>query len=365
MMLEFPSTHNNWRLDVVSILAVLGENNIKLNANLINLSWTCLLPRLIPAPQGLLSARMKTLPYEEDGQVFGIHSRNLREGLNYFANILHGTGDQLEPYTTREIFISWNKKSKNTTFRLKTFGFLQWITVGSCLASVGLLSWAIVIRDGVATIGIILMSFAAPFLCIGARWNFSPPRRTSPRSWDPSGDVVFRSRSGNFTVVHCTEDIARCLYFAPDRPIYAVESYIGIGLGGIVGGLTLIVSIILFGNCSWTMQAAISVTYTVLNVLYWFAAVLSIRNPRAAWDFSCFIVEEPKSTPNPTYTKALAQAIRMSRDTGWVEKTKAMPESEAWREWLQEAGDHFDDDSWDAQEALSRLMSRGNGVHTV
>jgi hypothetical protein len=96
------------------------------------------------------------------------------------------------------------------------------------------------------------------------------------------------------------------------------------------------------------MQAALAVTYAVLNISYWFAAVLSIRNPRAAWDFSCFTVKESKRIRNQTYTNALGQAIRMSRTTDWVYQTKAAPETEAWRKWLQAAHEHLDDDSWDA-----------------
>jgi len=89
-MLNFPpKPRDTWRLDVVSILAVLGENNIKLNAPLITLSWTCLLPRLVPAPQGLLAERIKTLPYEEGVKVVGTFSGNLRDGLNYFGKSLY------------------------------------------------------------------------------------------------------------------------------------------------------------------------------------------------------------------------------------------------------------------------------------
>jgi hypothetical protein len=149
-MLEFPSARNDRRLDVVSILAILGENNIKFNAHLINLSWTCLLPRLLPAPQGLLSERMKVLPYEEDVKVWGISSGNRREGLNYFATVLHGSGLGLEPYTTRELRITRIKDSKVSMFKLKRFGPLNSIAVASSFVSLGLLIWAILIRDGLA-----------------------------------------------------------------------------------------------------------------------------------------------------------------------------------------------------------------------
>lgn len=45
-MLQFSSDRTDWRLDVVSILAILGESNIKLNAHLITSTRLCYLPRL-------------------------------------------------------------------------------------------------------------------------------------------------------------------------------------------------------------------------------------------------------------------------------------------------------------------------------
>lgn len=43
-----------WRFDIVSLLAVIGENSIEAHSQALTSSWTCMLPRLIPAPQVLL-----------------------------------------------------------------------------------------------------------------------------------------------------------------------------------------------------------------------------------------------------------------------------------------------------------------------
>jgi hypothetical protein len=237
---------------------------------------------------------------------------------------------------------------------LKKFGPLNLIAVASSLASLGLLIWAILIKDGVATIGIVIMSLAAPCLCIGTKWSLSLPYREPHRSFPE--DVVFRNREGTFTIVHCTESIARAIYFAPERPVYTVKSWVGIGTGGIVGGLTLIVAIVLFGNCGWTMQAALAVTYALLNVAYWLAAVLTIRDPKLAWDCSWVKVDEIGVTTSTSFTPALWHAMRLLRSTSWVKEANWMPRSAAWEAWLQVASEHLDDPDWDPTKALTEAL---------
>ena len=86
-MLHFASPRTDWRLDAVSILAILGESNIKLNSHLITSTRLCYLPRLMPAPQGLLDERrMKQLPQEEDVKVAGVLNGNKAEGLQAIVN---------------------------------------------------------------------------------------------------------------------------------------------------------------------------------------------------------------------------------------------------------------------------------------
>lgn len=88
-MFEFPSSRNDWRLDIVSILAVLGESHIKIHAQAITASRLCLLPRLLPNPQALLQqARPKRLPYVEDVTVYGVRRGSKRDGLNFIPNLI-------------------------------------------------------------------------------------------------------------------------------------------------------------------------------------------------------------------------------------------------------------------------------------
>ncbi|QDS75749.1 hypothetical protein FKW77_008533 [Venturia effusa] len=357
-MLAFPDHRQAWRLDIVSILAVLGENNIKFNAHLINLSWTCLLPRLLPAPQGLLSERMKILPYEEDVIVYSPTSGTSRTGLNYFANLMHGDGSREPLYTTRELRVWRMGDSRsgrfkgNAGFKLKSFGPLNVIAVVSCLMSLGLLGWAVRIGDGVATVGIVVMSLAAPFLCIGTRWELPPLEVRHRNQFGPPADVVIRNREGTFTVVRCTEEVARALYFTPEQRVYRVENWVGIATGAF-----------------WTMQLALGVAYAVLNVAYWFAAVLTIRDPELAWDFSWLGIEEVGRLKSPARDEGIAgeaeggteqtnsfelglfYAIRLLKSTKWVRETGAVPRTEAWDEWLHLAHEHLDDETWDAKRA--------------
>lgn len=63
-----------WRLDIVSLLAVIGESSMADHSQAMTSSWTCLLPRLVPAPQVLLKAiRPGRLP-QVPATVVGVHS---------------------------------------------------------------------------------------------------------------------------------------------------------------------------------------------------------------------------------------------------------------------------------------------------
>src|SRR5271154_2813422 len=106
MGIHFSSQRTDWRLDVVSILAILGESNIKLNAHIITSTRLCYLPRLMPAPQGLLGeSRMKQLPQEKDVDVVGVFNGNKSDGLNYFAALLHEQALQDPNFTVRTMQI--------------------------------------------------------------------------------------------------------------------------------------------------------------------------------------------------------------------------------------------------------------------
>ncbi|EME43918.1 hypothetical protein DOTSEDRAFT_79851 [Dothistroma septosporum NZE10] len=329
-MLEFPSPRNNWRLDIVSILAVLGESNVKVNGHLITAQWTCLLPRLMPAPQGLLAEKhMKRMPLEDDV---------LRCGLYVGELTIKWDDDTLSEEDRRSPAIA-----------SRLLSAISIIAMISSMVSLGLLIWAALTSDGVAVLGIIVMSFAAPVLCAGSRYHLRIPARAGGVT--PPENVVFRTRDGAFTVVHCNEDIARLLCFSPEAPAYTMDVYTNRLSRDVVGGLMSIVSISLFGNCSWTMQVA----YAFLNVSYWVAAILPERH---SWRFDTLIITTQERIRKASFTAAFWVAMNRSRTTSWVKASRAIPDTRVWDGWLQEAGRNINEspDAWDSHDAFGRLL---------
>jgi hypothetical protein len=328
--INFPQVRDDWNLDVVNILAFLGEHNIIACSQQICMSWTCFVPRLIPAPQGLLAQRPKKLASEDEVPVTGIYTDINRPNLQYFGRMLHTDGSDLPPFTTRVLTIRWDPENKDgslkrNSLRPRLFSPMNIIAVLSCAMSLGLAGWALVLGDAVALTGILVMSFTTPLLCVGMRWTpylIGTPSRRSGQL--PPGTVVIKSSNGCFTVVQCGQHIARLLYFHPEYIDYAVSSFTGRGLSGTVGGLTLVGSIVLFGNAVWTIKAALAVTYTVLNLLYWIAAILPVQLP---WHID-LVISPPQITEHSTFTQCLWTTIYTTKKIDWAKEH--VPKTEAW-----------------------------------
>ena len=94
-----------WRLDVVTLLAVIGESAIAENALTITATPFCLIPRIIPAPQALLKAfRPPRLP-SVAARMVGVHSGIVLDSVGFFANILHPL-DELPSYGLKVLEIT-------------------------------------------------------------------------------------------------------------------------------------------------------------------------------------------------------------------------------------------------------------------
>ncbi|RYP60059.1 hypothetical protein DL770_010070 [Monosporascus sp. CRB-9-2] len=94
-----------WRLDVVTLLAVIGESSIADHAQTITASMMCLLPRIIPAPQALLKpSRPLRLP-EVNAKMTGVYSGVTLDTVGFFANILHPL-DELQPFSFKVLEIT-------------------------------------------------------------------------------------------------------------------------------------------------------------------------------------------------------------------------------------------------------------------
>ncbi|KAI0193113.1 hypothetical protein F4808DRAFT_464902 [Astrocystis sublimbata] len=101
-----------WRLDVVTLLAVIGESSVAEHSQVITSSVLCLLPRIIPAPQALLKpSRPQRLP-ETTAKMTGVYSGVVLDTVGFFANIIHPL-DELQPFAFKVMEIK--HRDRNTT----------------------------------------------------------------------------------------------------------------------------------------------------------------------------------------------------------------------------------------------------------
>ncbi|KAI4112704.1 MAG: hypothetical protein LQ345_006186 [Seirophora villosa] len=318
-MFEFPSSRNDWRLDIVSILAVLGESHIKIHAQAITASRLCLLPRLLPNPQALLQqARPKRLP--------------------------------LPPYAVQTTEIGWTRGQEKVPVVYRTLAPLNVVAIASSLLSIAVLIWSALLHDGVAFIGVLLISLASSALGYASYWRRNLPNRVA-RRMTPIEEIVLQTRWEAFVIVLCKDDIARSLYWQPEDCRYASSSRAARLLGGVVGGLMVLAGVVLFANCSsWAMQAAIGTSYATLNVVYWLVTVM----PEAwSWDLRCYDVRSRQDTvQHPNFIAAVSSAIRLTWSTRWVHDHQVLPKSAVWSRWLEMAEEQLDKDYWDAEKSF-------------
>ncbi|KAI1387538.1 uncharacterized protein F4822DRAFT_406845 [Hypoxylon trugodes] len=94
-----------WRLDVVTLLAVIGESSVAEHTQTITASIFCLLPRIIPAPQAFLKpSRPIRLP-ETTAKMTGVHSGVTLDTVGFFASIIHPL-EELQPYSVKVLRIT-------------------------------------------------------------------------------------------------------------------------------------------------------------------------------------------------------------------------------------------------------------------
>ena len=318
-MLQFPSSRNDWRFDVVSILAVLGESNIRINYQVVTASRFYLLPRLIPPPQAFLrEKRPKHLVSASDVNVYGVQSGNTRWGVIHLARMLHEI-DSARAFSIREVTIT--KTNEKFLARIgRWHSPTNLLAISSCLLSIGLLVLAALLRDGVALTGILIMSLAFSALGLASLWQrvlpYLPHRKESKgRDID---DIVLQTHWGAFLVVHCDMDIARQLYWTPEECAYRVSDINYRITGGVLGGLAITVGIVPFDNCSWVMQIAIRVSYAALNMIYWFISSLP---PSWSWDFSRLSMKHIDHQAT-TFTSAIYLAIQLTNQQNGFGQTK-------------------------------------------
>jgi hypothetical protein len=417
----FPDGKNNssgWRLDIVSLLAVIGESSMESHSQALTSSWTCILPRIIPAPQALLKPSRPTRMPQVNAAVVGVHNGTLVQTLNYFPNILHPVED-FPPFAFKVLRITHARNKLSTppsavlereklpsasnsvdmlgmvesgppppparqstisTLRDRlsenkkkprvppqTLSPLNIISLLSFMWTIGLIIWARYQRDGTAIVALATISCASSIVGYASWWSPVLMKRTF-KSKVPAGDVIIRTREGAFLLVKCNEDVARELYTGTEECQY----YVGTQQYRIlvaIGTFLLMVSVVLLGNCNFAMQAAIGASYIVLNGAFWGSSL--IRKGRF-WDLSNYDVVD--DTPpdaadahleqcdtvegRPSFTRTMWFAIRETKKIGWVKRGGAAPKTDEWDEWLRLAEQEASNGNraWNAVETRETVV---------
>jgi hypothetical protein len=334
-------SYKELQLDIVGFLAILGEGSVLANAQVSTLSRWIFLPRLLPAPQALMRPTRPDKLEPFAGHVTGIVSGNHRDYINHIGNIVCDANN-LPEYSVRVVRI---ERVSNKPIKTKTFGPLTVVLlVGFALSGI-LLALSIWQRDGMSIVALVLLSCLSSLIGLSNKWELELPTRREKKGKVPRGDVVIRYPKGSFLIVRCAEDVARELYFAPESICYLLSHAPVYRIFSLVGTMMLMGGVICLANAQIQVQIAWAGSYMLLGALYWIVAALPSK---MHWDTSCYkVIQECLSdsamkkkgwpSENKTYTQALWKAICVTKDTAWVEKSSACPETPAWKDWLLEA----------------------------
>ncbi len=216
------------RLDIVGIIAILGEASITRNAQVTSLAWFSVLPRLMPAPHALLEHERKYRLPTAPGIIAGAYSGTVKKEINFFAQLLHpdpledfqvelvqvtrkatGKAKQSRPTSTtstKDIPLETNeprffgrrkKVLRNTkqprSFGPRKYGPLFWVSLGGSAMSLALIGLSIHYHDGFSLLSTVMLSLVSSFVGYGTHWSLvfkEPPVSDERRDAIPRSDVI-------------------------------------------------------------------------------------------------------------------------------------------------------------------------------
>lgn len=300
----FLSSFDDLQLDIVGIVAILGEASTLRVSQIAALSWYHELPRLMPAPQALLKHSLeKRLPIEP-GRVVGAYSGNVNQELNFFCQLLHPR--ELKDYEVE--FVTVKKRigmEDRPPYEVHPASSLLALSLLGSALSITLVVLSVVYNDGWALIGTILLSLTSTLVGFASRWKLEvkqPPKDRLTKI-HRSDVVIFYPRTGAFRIVRCSEFEAR-LYFTAER-CKSLLNDTWYRVFALSGTLTLIFGLISIGNAQTIMQVTFAATYVLLNIAYWLAsAVGSHKHWIHSYDVQVHDFElPPPAMPPPLSTQ--------------------------------------------------------------
>lgn len=273
------------QLDIVGIVAILGEGSTQRNAQASALSWHHILPRIYPAPQALLKHHQDKLLPVDPGIVVGATSGRIRHELNFFTRLLHD--EDVPPFSVQMLDVQ-RKPSKirkkegqdvsvqRPAMAVKKYGHLAGLSILGCCMSIVLFVLALWQDDGPALLADICLSTCSSLVGF-ASWSIFDVREETPTRKNedlPLSDVIiFYPARGSFRVIHCSEETSR-LYFRVEhcRHYFTDNQYRIIAL---FSSVLLMAGLIMLGNAQAILQAAFAASYILLNALYWASSALN------------------------------------------------------------------------------------------
>ena len=290
----------------------------------------------------------------------------INEKVNHVASVLHD-GPSLPEYSVKCYRLSANPNAHEVEAAWD--GPLTYVSVLGFLMTIGLIVLSVVRDDGMALVSTLALSSLSTLIGFGSMWKLELPKRRAKRHV-PQSDVVIKYPQGAFVVVKCDEEMARKLYWHPEKCNYVV-SVQWYRLMSLIGTLLLMIGVISLSNAQTIQQICFAGSYMILHAAYWFVAALP---PHYHWNMNCFHKDEEKyvgGSKNENFTEALWQAIAITRSTDWVRIGNIAPQTKGWDNWLAEAkkeacknkvqenyatGEIILPD-WDCQAALDKYVS--------
>lgn len=351
--------NQGWRVDTVTLalLALVGDLRSEEFTRAATASRLIVLPRLVPAMQLLNAARPARLPQIE-ARILDFSAKVEKDKAPYFVETLHVFKKipiygfkvlEVRHKVDRNEIVPGSGRPVTTPVRpsllvdgLLFFGFLLTLSLAAAAAAS---------RDGAALLAICLMGFASSTIGYASSWKLKHFDEVS--FIDTETTLVTRiveTKYWGILVVRysLSADIELYAGFLEDCK-YRVQG-LRYGVMMAIGHLTLMLSVILLGNCKWKSQIMIAAAYLLLNVLYWGASLL----PRQRfWDLSRYEVRDV--TPEdalgadiyaneqdvddcPSHTRSLWYAMREVGECWWAEKWLYFPKRpDTVKQWVDEA----------------------------
>ncbi len=193
----------------------------------------------------------------------------------------------------------------------------------------------------------------------------------------PRGDVVICTNKGAFILVLCSEGTAQGLYVQSDIHSYHCSPLLSRIIKAAATCL-LMVSLALLGNCFWKTQVAIVVAYVSLTTMFCFSNYWIEQRPEGLNEELWNITELfPTGVTNshlsnrdlrasevhPSLARTLWYMVKQTKNIGWIQRSRAAPNTPGWNAWLEEALKNMDNDNWPATAEYERIVLGNENVY--